>query len=84
MEREKLREMLNRRPFEPFCLYLADGRTFEIRFPEINLLCQSYINSGIPEPDNPDPYPERFEYDVPLAQITRAEPLTTTAPPAER
>jgi hypothetical protein len=82
MEREKLYELLHRRPFQPFCLQLADGRTFEVRFPEINLLGQSYIKIGILEPNDTDLIPDHLEY-VPLAQIIRAEPLPTAVPPSE-
>ncbi len=83
MEREKLYELLHREPFQPFCLHLADGRVFEIRFPHINLLGQSFIGIGIAEPGDPDPIPDHLDH-VPLAQITRAELLPTTAPPSQR
>ena len=78
VEREQLRELLKRRPFQPFRVHVKDGRVLEVRYPEINLLGQSYINIGIPVPDDPDPV---FDYTVfvPLSWIDRLELLTVTA-----
>jgi hypothetical protein len=83
MIREKLQELLRQRPFQPFRVHLTDGRVYDIQFPEINLLGQSYINIGIPEPNNPDPFYDRLVY-VPLSLISHLEPLPTAAPTESR
>jgi hypothetical protein len=79
MQHDTLREWLKRRPFQPFRVHLTDGRTFVIRQPRINLLAQTFIKIGIPEPGDPDPWScDHTEY-VPLAQITQLEPLVATS-----
>jgi len=76
MQRTELHEWLKRRPFQPFRVHLADGRTFDIYRPRTNLLGQTFIKIGIPDPDDPGPLScDHTEY-VPLAQITQLEPLT--------
>jgi len=77
MERDKLREWLKRQPFQPFRVHLADGRSYDIRFPRMNLLAQTFIKIGIPAPDIPSPIVcDHGEY-VPLKDIIRVEPLPT-------
>ena len=80
MVRDQLQALLRQRPFQPFCIHLNDGRSFEVRYPRINLLAQTYINIGIPETDEPDPFCESFVF-VPLKLIARVEPLPHTASP---
>jgi hypothetical protein len=81
MERETLREWLKRRPFQPFRVYLADGRIFDIRFPRMNLLAQTFIKIGIPDPDYPsDLVCHHTEY-VPLKEITQLQPLAPQPSP---
>jgi hypothetical protein len=80
MQRETLREWLKRQPFQPFRVHLTDGRTFEVRHPRTNLLGQTFIKIGVPEPNSDDPEScDHTEY-VPLAQITRLEPLSSASP----
>jgi len=83
MLRERLQHLLRQRPFRPFRIELNDGRVFEIHFPEINLLGQSYIDIGIPEPDNPDPYYDHLVF-VPLSLIRHVELLPEAAVPETR
>jgi hypothetical protein len=79
MQRETLREWLKRQPFQPFRVHVSDGRTFDIRLPRTNLLAQSFIKIGIPEPDSTDPLSCDYTEYVPLAQITRLEPLSAVS-----
>jgi hypothetical protein len=74
MEYERLRDLLRKRPFEPFRLHLSDGRTFDIRIPHLNLLGTKVMLVGIPEPNVPDPFPEST-VEVELVQINRLEML---------
>jgi hypothetical protein len=75
MQRDVLREWLRRQPFQPFRVYLADGRTFEIRYPRMNLLAQTFIKIGIPERGSPDPFICDYTEYARLDEITRLEPL---------
>jgi hypothetical protein len=76
MQRETLHEWLKRRPFQPFRDYVADGHVFDIRYPRMNLLAQTFIKIGVPEPNGTDPLICDHTQYVPLAQITRLEPLS--------
>jgi hypothetical protein len=75
MKPEELYRMLHKRPFEPFRIYLTDGRVFDIRFPEINLVGVSYLILGVPVPNDPDPVADQF-IKVPLSLFDRVEPLS--------
>ena len=72
--REQLQQLLRQRPFQPFRVHVEDGRTFDIRFHDMNLLGQTYLSIGIPEDDGPDPI---ADHAVPvwLNQITQVELL---------
>jgi hypothetical protein len=77
MQRETLREWLKRQPFQPFRVYLTDGRTYDVRYPRMNLLAQTFIKIGIPEPGSTDPIIcDHTEY-VRLDEIDRVEPLAS-------
>jgi hypothetical protein len=80
MQRDTLREWLKRQLFQPCRVHLTDGRTFDMRYPRMNLLAQTFITIGIPEPNSTDPLICDYTEYVPLAQITHLEPLPTTSP----
>ena len=73
MQHEELRRRLRQRPFEPFRVVLTDGRTFDVCYPEMNLLANSFIKIGIPEPGGPNPICDHTEF-VLLSEIARIEP----------
>ncbi len=51
MNYETLRELLDRRPFEPFEIRLSNGERYEVRHPEMALLLKSRIIIGDAEND---------------------------------
>lgn len=51
MSYETLKELLNRRPFEPFEIRLSNGEKYEIRHPEMALLLKSRIVIGDADTD---------------------------------
>jgi hypothetical protein len=77
MKPEDLYHMLHKRPFEPFRLYFTDGRVFDIRYPEINLVGVNYVIIGVPVPNDPDPVADQF-IKVPWSLFDRVEPLPAT------
>jgi hypothetical protein len=79
MDRDTIRGWLKRRPFQPFRVYLTDGRIFDIRYPRMNLLAQTFIKIGIPELSGTDPLICDHTEFVLLAQIARVEPLGAPA-----
>jgi hypothetical protein len=76
---DDLLRRLRKRPFEPFRVYLSDGRTFDIRYPELNLVGATFFHIGIPEKGVEDPYMD-YAVNVPLDRISRIEPLGNGQP----
>jgi hypothetical protein len=79
VQSDDLRQLLRKRPFQPFRVHLTDGRVFEVRYPNINLLGMTFFDIGIPTPNQEDPFPERMVM-VLLDMIERVEPLTEAVP----
>jgi hypothetical protein len=79
MSADEIYRRLHQRPFEPFRVHLNDGRVFEIRYPEINMITRTDLIIGIPEANEPDPIAERFEL-VALEMVHELDPLTTASP----
>ncbi|MDA1050125.1 MAG: hypothetical protein O3C40_06555 [Planctomycetota bacterium] len=51
MSYETLKELLDRRPFEPFEICLSNGEKYEVRHPEMAMLLKSRIIIGDAEND---------------------------------
>jgi hypothetical protein len=81
VQREDLRRLLRQRPFVPFRLHLKDGKVYEIRFPDINLLGERVIDVGIPEPNKEDPFAEYVVF-VFFTEIERVVVEDAPAPAA--
>ncbi len=81
MNRETLQCLLRQRPFQPFRVILRDGRTFEIKYPRMNLLAESFIKIGIPDETGPKPLCDHTEY-VRLEEIAQTELLPAPPPSA--
>jgi hypothetical protein len=77
MDRAEMQRLLRQRPFQPFRVYVSDGRKYDVRYPDMNLLAESYINIGIPDETGPRPLCDHTEY-VRLDRIVRTEPLPPT------
>jgi len=73
MRPEDVREHLETRPFEPFRLFLSDGKTFDIRHPDLCIVSRSAVYIGIPDPKTPG-VALRVAHCT-LIHITRIEPL---------
>jgi len=76
----ELRRKLDERPFEPFVLELTDGRSIEVRYPEMNLVKESYILVGIPAPDDPNPVFYDLTEIVHYSQIMSIRSLAQSSP----
>ncbi len=50
MRPEDIRDFLQRKPFQPFRLTLTDGRTYEVRHPEMAMVGRSSVAIGLPAP----------------------------------
>ena len=70
---------LRKQPFQPLCIHLTDGTTYEIRHPELAMVFQSKMIVAIPGPEQPEP---AQQYDViSLGHIMRLTPLASATPP---
>lgn len=73
MRPEDIRDLLQRRPFQPIRLTLTDGRTYEVRHPELAMVGRSTVTIGVPAPDDPTPIYDRLVM-VSLLRIMQVEP----------
>ncbi len=73
---EDLLQRLRQRPFQPFRVVLTDGRAFDIHYPDLNIVGQTWFDIGIPMPNQADPFGERAVI-VPLENIANVEVIST-------
>ena len=74
MRPEDIRHLVRQEPFEPFCLVLTDGTTYNIRHPELVIIERSTLKIGSPATNLPLPLSNR-EVIVALLHIMRVEPI---------
>lgn len=60
MTPDEMRHLLRQEPFQPFRVHLKDGRTFNVLYPDINMVTGSTFYIGIPFAGAPDPRAERL------------------------
>jgi len=60
MRPEDIRDFLQRRPFQPVPITLTDGRTYDVRHPELAMVGRSTVVIGLPAPGAPSPVYDRF------------------------
>jgi hypothetical protein len=79
MTLQTFRDLLARRPFQPFRLMMSSGQTYDVRHREMAFLSRTSIYVGIDEVD--DGVPADFKI-CSLLHVTAVEPLSaaTTAP----
>ena len=51
MTAEELIELMSERPFKPLRLHLTNGRTYEIRHPEMAVVSDTVVAIGVPKQD---------------------------------
>jgi hypothetical protein len=80
MAPEELLTALRQRPFQPFRISLTDGRSLDVRYPEMVLLGRRTAIVGLPAPGETEPiYDQRITVD--LLHIVTLEPLPTPTQP---
>ena len=77
MAPEELRDMVRRRPFQPFRVHLDDGRQYDVLYPEVTLVSQTTMLIGFPDPAA-KPALEFDGVHVSPATITSVEMLPAT------
>jgi hypothetical protein len=71
-------EFVRRRPFRPFRLTLTDGRSYEVRHPELAVVGKTTVFLGIPAPGDEDLVYDQFKI-LDLLHIMEAEPIDVEA-----
>ena len=80
MRLEEVQQLLQARPFRPFRLHLSNGRSHEVRHPELAVAGRTTMFIGKPAPDLPEPAYDDFAI-VTLLHINDVEPLPMPNPP---
>jgi hypothetical protein len=57
MESDEILQLLRRRPFQPFRIYLTTGATFEFRHPEMIFVYHTYVKTYLPVLDKNESVP---------------------------
>lgn len=70
---QTFRELLTKRPFQPFRLIMSSGQAYEVRHPEMAWLTRTDILVGVDAAD--DGVPAEFRI-LSLLHITAIEPTT--------
>jgi hypothetical protein len=73
MTAEDLIELLEERPFSPIRLYLSDGRTHDVRHPEMAIVSEDIVTIGLPS-DESAIFADRVTHCA-TAHIVEAEPM---------
>ena len=74
MQRETLRNLIRKQPFDPFRIICDNSYAYEIRHPEMAIVTQKDVLIGITRPNRPAD--DAFDFAiVSLGHITAAEPL---------
>jgi len=81
MAPEELREVLRQQPFQPFRLVMTDGRSFDVRHPDLMMVGRRSAMVGLTGQPGRTYYERAVQVD--LLHIIRLEPLKT-APPAPK
>jgi hypothetical protein len=73
MRYDDIRELLDERPFQPFRIFMSDGKTFDILHPEFAFLMKSRLLVGIPA-ETPEGVPDHAQHCA-LLHIVRVQEL---------
>ena len=80
MAPEELLTLIRERPFQPFRIALTDGRTFEVRHPELVMPSRRSAVIGLPAQGETEPFYDR-RITVDLLHIVSVEPIQMPAKP---
>ena len=71
---------VRREPFQPFRLTLTDGRTYDVRHPELVMVGRSSLTIGLARRERAEPVYDRI-VNVSLLHIMQIELMEAAAPP---
>jgi hypothetical protein len=71
---QEIHRQLRRTPFVPFRVHTSDGKTLDIKLPELAFLTRSLLLVARPVKDPTKEIPARFD-EVSMLHVVRVEPL---------
>ena len=80
MRPDDIRELLLHKPFQPFRITLTDGRSYEVRHPELAMVGRSIVAIGVLAKDDPGPVFDRL-VTVSLLHVMQIEPCEMQGTP---
>lgn len=78
MQQTEMVERIYQRPFQPFRLHMKDGRTYELRTPELVRVLETKILIFFPDKYKPPPAFDHYETAA-LQEIILVEPIALPA-----
>lgn len=78
MRPEDVYHQLHKQPFQPFRIHLSNGKTFDVRHPELAVVGRTTIWIGRPAVDVAIPIYDDYDL-VALVHINNLEPLSATS-----
>jgi hypothetical protein len=72
---QKLKDLMRRRPFEPFRVVMSSGTTYDVRHPEYAWLVQGGLYVGMPMPQNGEVDTPKEAVYCSMLHIAAVEPL---------
>ncbi len=81
MRADELRELLDRRPFEPIRLHISSGQTVDIKHPEMAFVTRSLVVVGVTESDD---RVADYAIHYNLLHVVKIEPLDGNKRPRRR
>jgi hypothetical protein len=80
MRPDDLLRLIRAQPFQPFRIHLTNGRTYDVRHPDLAVVGRSTMFVGAPAADLTIRVYDQFDI-VSLLHINHIEPLPQTAQP---
>jgi hypothetical protein len=77
MRAEEIRDPLRKVPFQPFRIFLSNGKSYDILDPDLAKVGKNDLLLGIPAKDLPPGVADHFEF-VALMHISNIEPILPT------
>jgi hypothetical protein len=77
MRSEDIKELVQREPFRPFRITLTDGRTYDVRHPEMAMVGRSTVAIGLPANGQDETIYDRL-VTVDLLHIMQTEHVDST------
>jgi hypothetical protein len=75
---EDVLKQLQKRPFEPFRIHLTDGKTYDVKHPELVITGERFLVVGEPRPGKNGAVAASYDT-VTLMHVVRLEPIQLSA-----